>query len=171
MATLRREMTENGVEPRQIFAYDGAAKKNAADIELVIDALDIAYSRPGINTFAVVTRDGWFSALGRKLHELGKAVVACADDDCSKALRAVADAFVSLPAPDEGLLVAETRPERPSWSRPSTSALTATTCSTRRVRRSCGRSPRWPRRIASVWSATAFCCRRPAFTSPERSRT
>src|SRR4051794_19859923 len=113
MATLRREMTENGVEPRQIFAYDGAAKKNAADIELVIDALELAYSRPGINTFVVVTRDGGFSALGRKLHELGKAVVVCADDDCSKALRAVADTFVSLPAPDEGLLVADTPPGAP----------------------------------------------------------
>jgi hypothetical protein len=43
MSTLQREMTEDGVEPRQIFAYDGAAKKNAADIELVIDALHIAY--------------------------------------------------------------------------------------------------------------------------------
>jgi uncharacterized protein (TIGR00288 family) len=108
MGTLRREMTENGVEPRQIFAYDAAAKRNAADIELVIDALDLAYSRPGIATFVLVTRDGGFSSLGRKLHELGKAVVVCADAKCSKALRAVADAFVDLPAPDEGLLVVET---------------------------------------------------------------
>src|SRR3954451_16670382 len=107
MATLRREMTENGVEPRQIFAYDGAAKKNAADIELVIDALDLAYTRQGITTFVVVTRDGGFSSLGRKLHELGKAVVVCADGQCSKALRAVADAFVELPAPEEGLLVVD----------------------------------------------------------------
>ncbi len=105
MSTLRREMTENGIEPRQIFAYDGAAKKNAADIELVIDALDLAYSRPALSTFVLVTRDGGFSSLGRKLHELGKAVVVCADESCSKALRAVADAFVDLPAPDEGLLV------------------------------------------------------------------
>jgi NYN domain len=107
MGTLRREMTENGVEPRQIFAYDAAATKNAADIELVIDALDLAYSRPGISTFVVVTRDGGFSSLGRKLHELGKAVVVCADSQCSKALRAVADAFVDLPSPDEGLLVVD----------------------------------------------------------------
>src|SRR3954453_7596681 len=105
MSTLRREMTENGIEPRQIFAYDGAAKKNAADIELVIDALDLAYSRPALSTFVLVTRDGGFSSLGRKLHELGKAVVVCADGKCSKSLRAVADAFVELPAPEEGLLV------------------------------------------------------------------
>ncbi len=107
MGTLRRELTENGIEPRQIFAFDPAGKKNAADIELVIDALDLAYSRPGITTFVVVTRDGGFSSLGRKLHELGKAVVVCADSKCSQALRAVADAFVELPAPDEGLLVVD----------------------------------------------------------------
>jgi hypothetical protein len=108
MGALRREMTENGVEPRQIFAYDAAAKRNAADIELVIDALDLAYSRPGVSTFVLVTRDGGFSSLGRKLHELGKAVVVCADAQCSKALRAVADSFVELPAPEEGLLVVDT---------------------------------------------------------------
>jgi hypothetical protein len=105
LSTLRREMTEYGVEPRQIFAFDTAGKKNAADIELVIDALDLAYSRAGILTFVLVTRDGGFSSLGRKLHELGKAVVICADRECSKALRAVADAFVELPAPEEGILV------------------------------------------------------------------
>ena len=88
MSTLRREMTENGVEPRQIFAYGAGAKQNAADIELVIDALDLAYSRPGVTTFVLVTRDGGFASLGRKLHELGKAVVVCADAQCSKALRA-----------------------------------------------------------------------------------
>jgi len=107
MGTLRREMTENGIEPRQIFAFDPRGKKNAADIELVIDALDLAYTRPGVSTYVVVSRDGGFSSLGRKLHELGKAVVVCADSKCSGALRAVADAFVELPAPGEGLMVVD----------------------------------------------------------------
>jgi hypothetical protein len=110
MGTLRREMTENGVEPRQIFAFDRPAKKNAADIELVIDALDLAYSRPALTTFVLVTRDGGFASLGRKLHELGKAVVVCADENCSKALRAVADAFVTLP--DDGLSASDAPVDR-----------------------------------------------------------
>ena len=63
MSTLRREMTENGIEPRQIFGFDRPAKKNAADIELVIDAMDLAYLRPDSSpTFVLVTRDGGFSA-------------------------------------------------------------------------------------------------------------
>lgn len=103
MATLRREMTENGVEPRQIYGFDRAGNKNAADIELVIDALDLAYLRGGLSTFVLVTRDGGFSALARKLHELGKAVVVCADSNCSNALKSVADVFIELPKPGDGL--------------------------------------------------------------------
>src|SRR5690242_11914069 len=48
METLRREMTENGIEPRQIFGFDPEGLKNAADIELAIDAMELAYLRPGI---------------------------------------------------------------------------------------------------------------------------
>ena len=110
MATLRREMTENGVEPRQIFGFDRAGTKNAADIELVIDALDLAYLRGGLSTFVLVTRDGGFSALARKLHELGKAVVVCADSGCSNALKAVADVFIELPRPGEGLAPVDEEP-------------------------------------------------------------
>ena len=110
MATLRREMTENGVEPRQIYGFDRAGSKNAADIELVIDALDLAYLRGGLSTFVLVTRDGGFSALARKLHELGKTVVVCADSRCSSALRAVADVFIELPTPGEGLPAVDEEP-------------------------------------------------------------
>lgn len=110
MATLRREMTENGVEPRQIYGFDRAGTKNAADIELVIDALDLAYLRGGLSTFVLVTRDGGFSALARKLHELGKAVVVCADSGCSNALKAVADVFIELPRPGEALAPVDEEP-------------------------------------------------------------
>ena len=85
MEALRREMTENGIEPRQIFGFDPAGAKNAADIELVIDAMDLAYLRPEITTFVLVTRDGGFAALARKLHELGKSVVVCSGANCSGA--------------------------------------------------------------------------------------
>jgi hypothetical protein len=110
MEALRREMTENGIEPRQIFGFDRTGRKNAADIELVIDAMDLAYLRPEISTFVIVSRDGGFASLARKLHELGKSVVVCADSECSLALRSVADVFIELPEPGEELApVAEDR--------------------------------------------------------------
>jgi hypothetical protein len=103
METLRREMTENGIEPRQIFGFDPEGLKNAADIELVIDAMDLAYLRPEIRTYVLVTRDGGFASLARKLHELGKSVVVCSGPRCSHALRSVADRFIYLPEPEEGI--------------------------------------------------------------------
>jgi hypothetical protein len=110
MATPRLEMTDNGVEPRQIYGFDRGGTKNAADIELVIDALDLAYLRPGLSTFVLVTRDGGFSALVRKLHELGKTVVVCADATCSHTLRAVADVFIDLPQTGDSLPPVAGRP-------------------------------------------------------------
>src|SRR2546421_6613835 len=49
--------------------------KNSADIRLVVDALDMAYSKEHINTFAIVSGDSDFSPLVSKLKELGKHVI------------------------------------------------------------------------------------------------
>lgn len=99
LSVLRREIVEQGIEPKQIFGFDRGEKKNAADIELVIDAIDLAYTRPALTTFVIVSGDGGFSSLVKKLHELGKAVVVCAHPDrISPALRAVCDVYVDLGA-------------------------------------------------------------------------
>ena len=78
LSVLRREIVEQGIEPKQIFGFDRGEKKNAADIELVIEAIDLAYTRPALTTFVVVSGDGGFSSLVKKLHELGKSVLVCA---------------------------------------------------------------------------------------------
>jgi hypothetical protein len=97
ISILRREIVEQGIEPKQIFGFDRGEKKNAADIELVIDAIDLAYTRPALTTFVVVSGDGGFSSLVKKLHELGKSVVVCAyPDRISPALHAVCDVYVDL---------------------------------------------------------------------------
>lgn len=99
LSVLRREIVEQGIEPKQIFGFDRGEKKNAADIELVIDAIDLAYTRPALTTFVIVSGDGGFSSLVKKLHELGKSVVVCAyEDRISPALRAVCDVYVDLAA-------------------------------------------------------------------------
>src|SRR6185436_11946517 len=79
------------------FGFDRGEKKNAADIELVIDAIDLAYTRPALTTFVIVSGDGGFSSLVKKLHELGKSALVCAyPDRISPALRAVCDVYVDL---------------------------------------------------------------------------
>jgi uncharacterized protein (TIGR00288 family) len=49
--------------------------KNSADIRLVVDAVDLAYSRDHIDTFVIVSGDSDFSPLVSKLKELGKHVI------------------------------------------------------------------------------------------------
>src|ERR1700741_2113736 len=49
--------------------------KNSADIRLCVDAMDLAYSKDHINTFAIVSGDSDFSPLVSKLKENGKHVI------------------------------------------------------------------------------------------------
>ncbi len=49
--------------------------KNSADIRLVVDAIDLAYSKDHIDTFCIVSGDSDFSPLVSKLKELGKHVI------------------------------------------------------------------------------------------------
>ncbi len=52
-----------------------ATGKNSADIRLVVDAVDLAYSKDHIDTFVIVSGDSDFSPLVSKLKELGKHVL------------------------------------------------------------------------------------------------
>src|SRR6266581_4867925 len=69
--------------------------KNSADIRLCVDAMDLAYSKEHINTFAVVSGDSDFSPLVSKLKELGKHVIGLGmQDSTSELLRDNCDEFI-----------------------------------------------------------------------------
>jgi uncharacterized protein (TIGR00288 family) len=51
--------------------------KNSADIRMVVDAVDLCYSKSHIDTFVLVTGDSDFSPLVSKLKENNKRVVGC----------------------------------------------------------------------------------------------
>lgn len=53
----------------------GSNKKNATDIRLAIDALELVFTRPEINTFILLSGDSDFSSLVVKLKEYGKWVI------------------------------------------------------------------------------------------------
>lgn len=113
MSTYRREMVENGVEPVQVWSHAGPTrdhregrKKNAADIQLVVDALTVAGEAPWIDVFAVVSGDGDFIPLIRRLQFLGKVVVGVTirlsgSGGVSQDLRAAVDHFIDLQVGDE----------------------------------------------------------------------
>ncbi len=51
--------------------------KNSADIRMVVDAIDLCYSKSHIDTFALITGDSDFSPLVSKLKENNKRVLGC----------------------------------------------------------------------------------------------
>ena len=53
----------------------GSNKKNATDIRMAIDALELVFVRPEIGTFILLTGDSDFSSLVLKLKEYGKYVI------------------------------------------------------------------------------------------------
>ncbi len=73
----------------------GVSGKNSADIRLVVDAIDLAYSKEHIDTFVIVSGDSDFSPLVSKLKELGKHVIGMGlADATSDLLRDNCDEFI-----------------------------------------------------------------------------
>lgn len=71
----QQDLIEHSVELTQLFRYSSRHRKNAADIQMVVDALETAFTHPEINSFVLVTGDSDFSAVARKLRAYGKLVI------------------------------------------------------------------------------------------------
>ena len=67
-------LTESSIDLIFAAAY-GSAKKNATDIRLAIDAMELVFVRPEIGTFILLSGDSDFSSLVIKLKEYGKYVI------------------------------------------------------------------------------------------------
>jgi len=76
--SLKWDIVELGIEPIQMYGFSKGATKNASDIQLVIDAMEILHTKPFIDTFIIVSGDGGFASLTKKLSEYGKRVIGCA---------------------------------------------------------------------------------------------
>jgi hypothetical protein len=69
--------------------------KNSADIRMVVDALDLCYSKEHIEIFALLTGDSDFSPLVSKLKENHKRVIGCGvKNSTSNLLMASCDEFL-----------------------------------------------------------------------------
>ena len=71
----RRVLTRGHVELIEIPQRMGASRKNAADIKMAVDALEMAFEREYITTFVICTGDSDFTPLVHKLRELNKRVI------------------------------------------------------------------------------------------------
>lgn len=71
----RRMLTRHQVELIDIPQKMGGSRKNAADIKMAIDAIELALDREYISTFVICTGDSDLSPLVLKLRELDRKVI------------------------------------------------------------------------------------------------
>jgi len=71
-----REFHSQGIELIDI-PQSKMSGKNSADIRMVVDALDLCYSKTHIDTFALLSGDSDFSPLVSKLKENDRRVIGC----------------------------------------------------------------------------------------------
>ncbi|MGB7450368.1 MAG: NYN domain-containing protein, partial [Ornithinimicrobium sp.] len=91
----RRMLTRSHVELIEMPQRMGASRKNAADIKMAVDAIELAFSRDYISTFAVCTGDSDFTPLVHKLRELNKRVIGFGvRDSTSRLLPPACDEFL-----------------------------------------------------------------------------
>ena len=70
----KRQLHESNIELIEV-PKRALSGKNSADIRLVVDAMDLSWSKEHINTFCIVSGDSDFSPLVSKLKENGKRVI------------------------------------------------------------------------------------------------
>jgi hypothetical protein len=131
-----REFHAQGIELIDI-PQTKMSGKNSADIRMVVDALDLCYSKDHIDMFALLSGDSDFSPLVSKLKENNKRVIGCGvKSSTSDLLIANCDEFIYY---DDLMRAAKKKAPRPA-----------------RIKR-----PR-PRRTKSRrrWTAWAKCCTR-----------
>ena len=91
----RRSLTRHQVELIEMPQRMGASRKNAADIKMVVDAIEMAFEREYISTFVMCTGDSDFSPLVHKLRELNKRVIGIGvENSTSKLLPPACDEFL-----------------------------------------------------------------------------
>jgi uncharacterized protein (TIGR00288 family) len=91
----RRMLTRGHVELIEMPQRMGVSRKNAADIKMAVDAIEMAFARDYISTFAICTGDSDFTPLVHKLRELNKRVIGVGvRDSTSKMLPPACDEFL-----------------------------------------------------------------------------
>ncbi len=121
-----RSLHENGIELIEIPRRETTGK-NSADIRLVVDAMDLCWSKEHIDTFVIVSGDSDFSPLVAKLKENGRHVIGLGMKKSTSPLLANAcDEFIYYEDLEQAHEPAEAD-ERPAQGRDSAFRLLADT--------------------------------------------
>jgi len=103
---LQESVLQVGIDPIQIFNTNQNDRlKNAADVNLIIDAVELLAKRPEIENYVIASGDGIFAFLSKKLHQYGKRVIGCGFDRNSNVnFRYSCDYYISLEKADKALV-------------------------------------------------------------------
>ena len=114
----RRLLARAQVELIEIPQRLGGSRKNAADIKMAVDAIELAYERGFITTFAIGTGDSDFTPLVHKLREMDKRVIGIGVQSSTSALLPPAVRRVPVLRPPAGRRPRGCGERRPSGARP-----------------------------------------------------
>lgn len=102
LSVLCEDIVHLGIDPIQMFGFGRGPDQNASDIQLAIDVVELVFQHEMIDTFVIVSGDGGFSALAKKLHKYGKTVIGCSyPRTTSQVLEGVCDSYIWLDDPLE----------------------------------------------------------------------
>ena len=96
---------------RTVHQIDFASGKNAADMSLTVDAMDVLYTKQA-STFAIVSNDSDFTPLAVRLREYGIYVIGIGRKDSSTSFRSACSEYISLDSID-GVEVLQLHNEMP----------------------------------------------------------
>lgn len=79
LGAIVRDLRQLNVSLRDLpghrYRNTGGTGKDAADFQISVDAVELAVTRPDIDTFVIMSGDNGYYALANKLKELGKTVI------------------------------------------------------------------------------------------------
>lgn len=93
MKTWKDALLENGLMPIQTF--QNTSGKNSTDSALIIDAMDILFSK-NVDAFCIISSDSDFTRLIARLREDGKFVLGMGEKKTPQSLIKVCDKFIYL---------------------------------------------------------------------------
>ena len=93
MSSWKKVLLENNLTPIQQFSYTQG--KNASDSAMIIDAMDVLYTK-NVDGFCLVSSDSDFTRLASRLRESRMFVIGMGESKTPTAFKAACDAFKYL---------------------------------------------------------------------------
>lgn len=79
-----------------LWVPNNVSGKNAADIALVIDTMEMLYERQDLEFFCIVSSDSDFTGLAKKIVEKGKKVIGIGEQKTPESFRNACDPFIYI---------------------------------------------------------------------------